>query len=1104
MKATQTRELFANIKNTFVSFLSILIFVALGVGVFLGITWAAPALEIAADTMFNEGSFHNFQVQYIYGLTDSDLKKLSKVEGVSQVEPAYQSFQTVELDDALRTVEVQSLGKEIDTPLLVEGALPTKAGEMAFQAESAERLGVSIGDTIVFKQDADDETEQTFAVFSGESIEDAENAKSPSGMMHLTRDKFTVTAIINSSDYIAKEWSTYGYSTLPSGTVDALAWVTDDSFRPESFFNGYPIVNVRSDSLEGLSTYSDDYGVISDEIFGRISEAGDILATARYDDLNGQAQKNIDEAQAEIDDGKRRIAEGEKELEEGRAALETERAEGEAKLESAYQELLGYEWQKSQAEAEIADAKSKVADGEAKLAEADAARDEFAGISQEAHAYKTDLDAKLAKGEITQEEYDASLDEYGKGLNAKLQPYAVRYNIQIPAIDHTNFDLALVAVDMALDSFEDITITYEGQQMTIREARAKIAAAKQTIATYENELAVKTYELNEGWSKYYAGQEELETTVAEAEQKIATGEEELAAARKQVAENEPKLKKAEEQFAAMQEFNWTILPRSHNLGSIEVSTFSAVTDSLSISMAALFIIVGLLVSYFAVSRIVHEQVTQIGTKKALGMRRGEITASYLWYSGIAVAVGAIIGAIVGYFLVEGIVGGVLGTMFSFGAYPAYFGITLFVLILAIEMGLILGATYLACRGILKKHAIELLRGEQLASGKAHFYEKWGIWAKIPLFIQIIVNNCVNDKRRLLSTIVGVAGCTALIVTAITLNNDVLASRDRHYENVYGFNAIAYAELEPEHAAEDLEEAIEQQGVPAARASLRRYLMLLPTGESDSVRMIVPADVNEFMELYHINPISEGEVDLSEDGAWVSRAYADHFGAKVGDVVVVDIGDGITHEIPILGFYEFWLTYHEMVVSPEYCEKEFGEPAETNAVLIDTGETAVEDLGATLTSVKGFNSIVDDKKEQCSNFDAFSTVSSAVVAIYLALAALMAVVVLLNLNVMFIQEKKRELIVLMINGFSVKDARHYVSYDTIVLSVLGIVAGLILGCLMGAITVGAVEPTTATFVKDIDGWAVIIGIGGSALLALIMGLISLRRVGKFVLTDINRF
>ena len=150
MKATQTRELFANIKNTFVSFLSILIFVALGVGVFLGITWAAPALEIAADTMFNEGSFHNFQVQYIYGLTDSDLKKLSKVEGVSQVEPAYQSFQTVELDDALRTVEVQSLGKEIDTPLLVEGALPTKAGEMAFQAESAERLGVSIGDTIVF------------------------------------------------------------------------------------------------------------------------------------------------------------------------------------------------------------------------------------------------------------------------------------------------------------------------------------------------------------------------------------------------------------------------------------------------------------------------------------------------------------------------------------------------------------------------------------------------------------------------------------------------------------------------------------------------------------------------------------------------------------------------------------------------------------------------------------------------------------------------------------------------------------------------------------------------------------------------------------------
>ncbi|MBQ3302603.1 MAG: hypothetical protein IJH04_10775, partial [Eggerthellaceae bacterium] len=128
---------------------------------------------------------------------------------------------------------------------------------------------------------------------------------------------------------------------------------------------------------------------------------------------------------------------------------------------------------------------------------------------------------------------------------------------------------------------------------------------------------------------------------------------------------------------------------------------------------------------------------------------------------------------------------------------------------------------------------------------------------------------------------------------------------------------------------------------------------------------------------------------------------------------------------------------------------------------------------------------------------------AVVAIYLALAALMAVVVLLNLNEMFIDEKKRELIVLMINGFSVKDAKHYISYDNIVLTAIGIIAGIVLGCVMGSVTVLAIEPSTATFIKAVDGWAVGIGIVGSAALALIMSMIALRRIPKFDLTDINK-
>ena len=207
-------------------------------------------------------------------------------------------------------------------------------------------------------------------------------------------------------------------------------------------------------------------------------------------------------------------------------------------------------------------------------------------------------------------------------------------------------------------------------------------------------------------------------------------------------------------------------------------------------------------SYSAVGRIVNEQVTQIGTKKALGLRSREITLSFLAYSGMAVIVGALVGVVAGVIVVEGIISQALSSQFLFAGYPPYIGIPLAIAITAIELVLVLIATWIACRSILKKHAVELLRGKQPPKSVTRFYEKWKIWDKLPLLTQTMVNNCVNDKRRMFSTIVGVAGCAALIVTAITLNDDVLASYDKHYEDVYGFNGIVYVDAKVEGSAED--------------------------------------------------------------------------------------------------------------------------------------------------------------------------------------------------------------------------------------------------------------------------------------------------------------
>ena len=1096
MKPTQLAELFANIRATIVSFFSILMFVALGVGIFAGIYWMAPALQATVDSSFNEGAFHHFQIQFPYGLTESDLGKLRDVEGVTDVEASYLAYAEFVANGEKRTAKLQMVGERIDTLRVLEGALPTKAGEIVLKETSAQSLELQVGDTITFSHDNSDGNDKD-------------------GMELLTGDTYTITALVESPEYLALSSRTYGFST--TGDIDDIAWMPAAAFDSAAFLDGHPVANVRCESLASLNSFGDDYGRKSAPIVDGISELGSTLAPTRYDEVHDNAQKQVDDAEAKIADAKKKISDGEKQVKENEAKLAQARidldeavATGEAKLAEAYEKLQAGEKAKADAEKKLSSARSMLNQARDGLDDVDHLKSDGKSISNEMKSYKAKQDKLLADGKITQEQYNANLDKEGARVHNMIEPIARATGRSAPNIDHTNYSQTISTIDSIVDNVDNMKVTVEGQTFAIGEARSKLAEYQEKVSDAQSKLNKKSKELANAWDQYYAGQSELETKKAEGEKAIADGEAEIDKAKKQiekgkaeVASKEVQLAEAKEKVAALKKYDWVVTPRSYNGGAAEASVFAGMTDRLSFSMAALFVIVGLLVSYSAVSRIVHEQVTQIGTKKALGFRQGEITSSFLWYSGIAVVAGAIVGAIVAYFLVEGIIGGVLGGMFAFGAYPAYFGWGLFLLMTAIELALVLGATYLACRKILKQHAVELLRGDKPPTGKTRFYEKWGIWEKLPLLVQTIVNNCVNDKRRVLSTIVGVAGCTALIVTAITLNDDVMKSYNRHYDEVYGFNAIAYANLEPEGAAGNVEKALADQGYATTQVYMQRYLLMQPNGESGAMRVVVPIDNDGFEQLYHVKSTGDGAFDPSAEGAWISQAYAEHFGAKIGDVITLDGGDGMKHEIPILGIYEFWLTYNEMVMGRDYFEKEFGAIS-PNVVLCQTGETTVAEVEIAISSVEGFDSIADDATDQYVNFDTFSKVSQAVVIIYLVLAILMAIVVLLNLNVMFIQEKKRELIVLMINGFSVKDARHYISYDSIVLTALGIIVGILLGCIMGSITVLSIEPITATFVKSADGLAISVGILGSAILAVIMALIALRRINKFVLTDINRF
>ena len=554
----------------------------------------------------------------------------------------------------------------------------------------------------------------------------------------------------------------------------------------------------------------------------------------------------------------------------------------------------------------------------------------------------------------------------------------------------------------------------------------------------------------------------------------------------------------------MEEYEWVVMPRQASGALMGLVMASNMMDNVKWAMALLFILVGLFVCYSAISRLVHEQIIQIGTKKALGFRTGEVTSHYLWFSGLAVLIGILVCILIAIFLVQGIMNPVAARQYTITEYGAHFDIVDVLIMGGIELLLILASTWLATHGLLKRNAIDLLRGESTANVKERFYERWGIWQRMSLFSQTVVNNCINDTRRVIGTLVGVIGCTALIVVAITLWGNIADSFTRHYQTVYHFDAMTYLNSSSEEEADKVALALYNRGITSAPAYTRKLQARKADGTRNLVSLIVPTNDDSFNKIYTVTSTDGKQAEIGNGGIWISEAYSVHQGTKVGDDVTLTEFNGKTHTFKVAGIFKYYLIRYEFVLSQNEYRQAFGDKPAPNVLLTNMDGADVGRTRDALADVDGYNSLVEDKVNASYAYDELNSIMTTVVLIYLALSALMALMVLLNLDIMFVDEKKRELIVLMICGFSTKDAKAYIYRDSIVLTIIGIILGILLGAIMGGITVAALEPELVYWLKGMNLLAAVVGALGAGVFAAAVLLWALRRIPRFDLTDINRF
>lgn len=1172
MKKTRWIVLLRDIRKTWVSFLSIIVFVSLGVAIFLGIKWNEPALSQAMDRYLDEHRYHDLQMVFPYGFTEDDAAAVAALDGVSAVEGAYNAYGTAQVGGDRCILNIQSLTDTMDHAEVLEGELPAAADEVAVERLLAEALELHLGDTLPIS-----------ALRGGKPC--------------LKNSEFTITAIVEHPSFTRTETDySRGFTDIGDGSADGYVLVAKTAFDTEMYDGCFSQLLIRGTGLDALNSLGSVYQQKAGALKEKLEALGAQRAALRSDDLYDRAGEQIADAEQEL-------ADGQQELESGKQ----EYADGEKRLDAAKVQIADGEKQIAENEKKLADGKQQYADGLA--AYADGAAQLRAGrvtltAELEENGYPTDLDEAekhlktdrekaadikdllmrtLTQVELYNEDHDSASEEeikqilvdtlellgVSEGIDVettqdakkaveKAQEYLKKYgsdavvtatvNALLPYLKLTadqagvntllgrldaadillasstmldkdtrlmllmtivvneNPDLSVAPetlqalIDVVDDSLAQLDkglkgiADYRAGAAALSAASARLAEASRQIEEGEQQLADAKKKLAQAKRDYAAGTQKL----AQARQDIADGEQTLAENTRLLADAKAEL----EDFVRYEQ--WTVQIRTDNPSVATAKFYAQSSRRLCYSMALLFVFVGLMVCFTSITRSINESQTIAGVQKALGFRSREILAHYMAYSLLAAAIGVLVGYAIGFFGIESVVNDAYAKLYVIGAITNVYVVPEALVIAVVELALIALATWLPCRKLLRRPAVELLKGENYAGGCTRFYEKWRVWQRMSLYTQTTVNNLMNDGARIIATLVGITGCTALIVMSLSLRSSILSTPVRHFERIWIYDASLVSDTAVPGGHQALEQVLDESG--ADYTSVRREAVYIrdETGTLNKADLIVPEDAEDLRAFIHLDDYRTGRsLSLTDDGVIVSYTYAKHYGLKAGDSLHLLDTAGRSHDCVVSGISQHYLSSMQVVMTPSCYQHLMGWAAQSNTLYLRYGAADRNAVAQKLQATEGYFSLTDESAKWIAKFQEFSGSVMLVVYIGLSLSVTMALLVLLNLNIVCVNEKTNELVVMRINGFSIRAVKAYLYRDNIVLTALGILGGVGIGLALGRCVLEILQKIGDNFYTTPDLTDCLIGAGLAALFSLATNLIALRRVNNLSVSDLSR-
>lgn len=522
-------------------------------------------------------------------------------------------------------------------------------------------------------------------------------------------------------------------------------------------------------------------------------------------------------------------------------------------------------------------------------------------------------------------------------------------------------------------------------------------------------------------------------------------------------------------------------------------------DRTHYSMSFPFVLVCVLISGAVILRLTSESAEQIGLQLAQGSTKNQIMFTYFMFSLFPVMAGSALGTVLGCYIAEPLLVGSIAEIWVIEKMVFVYDFKeAFCLIIVLTM-LMNISVLVSCRYVLKRRILSLINGPDVPVLKTAFYEKSKLWQRLSLLTKSILNNIRTDRMRVAVTLAGIIGCTMLSISGLYMLRSVKAGFTRQFENLQSFETVIHFDAESD-AEKRILKTLSENGMTSLPVYMETAFLHAPDGKMiPSCVMVSDKELNGWMNFY----TEQGEAVRYSEEVLLSRPYADYYDIHDGSMVTFTVNGTGKYDVEIDKVFDYYLACQQLILSAENYRKLTGRTVENNAVLLAKNDVSVSETDALLRAIDGYYCVEDYKSDRYTDYEAYLNVAAGMAGMLIVLSISMALFMLLNLFVQYVNEKKREIITMKINGYSISYVQRYIYVDTIILGVIGVVIGAILGNLLGVIDVNTLYSGISYFPQSIDVVSCLEGMGISAVFTAVMCLRALRQISKFGVLDLYK-